>query len=264
MPEGDTIFRAARTLHSVLAGRTVTRFESPRAGVERLAARLHVVGGTVERVEARGKHLLMRFSGGAVLHTHMRMHGSWHVYRRTSPWRRPAHAMRALVGAGEVLAVCFDAPVVELLSPGDEATHPALSGLGTDLLGSGFDPAQARHALRARPDVEIGVALLDQRALAGIGNVYKSEVLFLCGVDPFRRVASLDDAALDRLVLTAARQLRRNVSRNERRTSEELGGPPLWVYRRKGRACRRCGTPVERRLQGEQARSTYWCPGCQK
>ncbi len=263
MPEGDTIFRAARTLHGVLAGRVVTRFQSPRAGVEVLATRLHVVGSTVERVEARGKHLLMRFSGGAVLHTHMRMHGSWHTYRRATRWRQPAHAMRVLVETGDVLAVCFDAPVVELLAPGEEAAHPALASLGTDLLGADFDAGRARSALRARPDLEIGVALLDQRALAGIGNVYKSEVLFLCGVDPFRRVASLDDASLERLVATAARELRRNVSRNERRTTTALAGPPLWVYRRKGQACRRCGAAIERRLQGDQARSTYWCPACQ-
>lgn len=263
MPEGDTIFRAARTLHGVLAGRTVTRLASPRAGIEPLAARLRVVGSTVVGVEARGKHVLMRFSSGAVLHTHMRMHGSWHTYRRATRWRKPAHAMRVLVETGEVLAVCFDAPVVELLAPGEEAQHPALSTLGTDLLGPDFDPARAKAALRARPDVEIAVALLDQRALAGIGNVYKSEVLFLCGVDPFRRVASLDDAALDALVATAARLLRRNLASSGRRTTESQAGPPLWVYRRKGEACRRCGRAVERRLQGDQGRSTYWCPGCQ-
>jgi endonuclease-8 len=263
MPEGDTIFRAARTLDAVLAGRTVTGLRSPRAGIEGLAHRFKVVGSQVERVEARGKHLLMRFSGGAVLHTHMRMHGSWHTYRRQTRWRKPAHAMRVVVEAGDVIAVCFDAPVVELLGPGEAARHPALAGLGTDLLATDFDLARAVAALRARGAVEIGIALLDQRSLAGIGNVYKSEVLFLCGVNPFGPVAALDDATLASLVATAARELRRNTVRSGRRTTPGLSGPPLSVYRRAGEPCLRCGAAIERRLQGEQGRSTYWCPGCQ-
>src|SRR5262249_22392999 len=161
------------------------------------------VGSTVSAVEARGKHLLMRFSTGAVLHTHMRMHGSWHTYRLGTRWRKPAHAMRALVETGEVLAVCFDAPVIELLAPGEERAHAPLAELGPDLLSASFDAAAAMRRLRARGDREIAVALLDQTALAGIGNVYKSEVLFLCGVSPFRVVAELDDATLERLVATA-------------------------------------------------------------
>lgn len=263
MPEGDTIHRAATTLHRVLAGRQVTAFESPLDDVDAAARRRGIVGSRVEAVEARGKHLLVTFSSGAVLHTHQRMHGSWHLYRAGSRWRRPGHEMRARIDAGDVTAVCFASPVVELLTPAEVARHPALSRLGPDLLAPDFDAAAAKRRLRARGSTAIGVALMDQSALAGIGNVYKSEVLFLCGVDPFAPVDALRDAALDFVLETAAIQMRRNLAGGERRTTSTLAESPLWVYRRAGRPCRRCGTRIATRRQGDEGRTTYWCPRCQ-
>jgi endonuclease-8 len=263
MPEGDTIWRTARTLHAALAGKTVLAFESSLPAVAVAARRLEIVGREIEAVEARGKHLLVRFAGGAVLHTHQGMRGSWRLHRRAGAVRRPPYA-RAVIETADVVAVCSLAPVVELLSRPQAASHPALVRLGPDLLGPGFDPVAARRRLRSRGDLAIGPALMDQVALAGIGNVYKSEVLFLCGVSPFARVRDLDDAALDRLVAKAGELLRRNLGPDRRRTTSGLTPGRLWVYRRSGQPCRRCGTRIERAVQGDQARSTYFCPGCQR
>ena len=169
-----------------------------------------------------------------------------------------------MIETADVVAVCSLAPVVEMLSAAQAAAHPALARLGPDLLGPGFDPVAARRRLRARGDLEIGPALMDQTALAGIGNVYKSEVLFLCGVSPFARVSELDDGTIDRLVAKAGDLLRRNLGAGLRRTTSSLAPGRLWVYRRSGQPCRKCGAAIERRVQGEQARSTYFCPTCQR
>jgi endonuclease-8 len=263
MPEGDTIQRAARALHEALAGRVTIGFDSPLPPVMAAARRLRVVGRKVDSVDARGKHLLVRFEGGPVLHTHQGMHGSWHLYRPGSRWRRPAHRARVVVETAEVRAVCFDAPRVELLSAAREREHPALARLGPDVLGEGFDLQEARRRLHSRGALEIGAALLDQQAIAGIGNVYKSEVLFLCGVSPFARVHTLDDATLDRLVATARRLMTRSVETGVRRTGSPLAPFALWVYGRAGRPCRRCGTTLQRRAHGDPPRSTFWCSTCQ-
>lgn len=264
MPEGDTIFRVARTLHGVLAGKRVTRFFSPIAAVERAMQRLGIVGQRIEGVKPRGKHVLMCFESGAVLHTHLRMTGSWHTYRKGSRWRQPAHQARVVVETQDAVAVCFMASTCELLSAEDAARHPTLASLGPDLLAPAFDLAAALRGLLARPELEIGVALMEQQALAGVGNVYKSEVLFLCGTDPFAKVAGLDDAGLERLVATAAKQLRRNLEVGLRRTTSSLASTRHWVYARRGEPCRRCGTPIEMRRQGPLQRSTYFCPICQR
>jgi len=264
MPEGDTIWRTARALHAALAGRTVLSFTSCLLSVTAAARRLRVVGQTVEAVEARGKHLLVRFSGGAVLHTHQGMRGSWRLERRAGGAGSARTHPRALIETADVVAACTLAPVVELLSRAQAAAHPALSRLGPDLLGTGFDPVAARRRLRARGEVPIGVALMDQTALAGIGNVYKSEVLFLCGVSPRARVRDLDDGTIDRLLAKAGELLRRNLGPGPRRTTSALSPLRLWVYRRSRRPCRKCGAAIERVVQGEQARSTYFCPACQR
>lgn len=263
MPEGDTIWRTARTLHAALAGKTVLAFESSLPAVAAAARRLEIVGREIEAVGARGKHLLVRLAGGAVLHTHQGMRGGWRLYRRSGAGRHPPSA-RAVIETADAVAVCSLAPVVELLSAAQAAAHPALARLGPDLLGPAFDLVAARRRLRARGDREIGPALLDQTALAGIGNVYKSEVLFLCGVSPVARVRDLDDATVDRLVAKAGELLRRNLGGGPRRTTSALAPGRLWVYRRSGQPCRRCGTPIERAVQGDGARSTYFCPICQR
>jgi endonuclease-8 len=256
VPEGDSIFRAARALHLALAGRTVTRFESvfPRLTIPLEDAPL--TGARIDRVEARGKHLLMWFSGGRVLHTHMRMHGSWHIYRAGERWQRPRHEMRVLIEAGDILAVAFMVPVAEWATAETAADIDAVRELGPDPLRDDFDAAAAVSRLRARGDMAIADALLDQRAIAGIGNIWKSETLFATRTNPFQRIDSLSPEQLATIVATARKLLRASVS-------ETWGRVPKRVYQRGGRPCPRCGTAIERSVQGDHARSTYWCPRCQ-
>ena len=263
MPEGDTILRAATRLRAALAGRTVTAFRSRLPALAVAARRQGILGSVITTVEARGKHLLVRFSRGAVLHTHMGMTGSWHLYRAGSRWQKPEAMARLVLEAGPVIAVCFVPRVIELLPPGDEAAQPALAALGPDILDPARDAAPAVEGLRARGGDAIGAALLDQTALSGIGNIYKSESLFLAGVDPFATVASLDDATLTRIVRTAMREMHRSV-RDGAGDPEARARGRYWVYRRSGRPCRRCGTAIMMARQGPMRRSTYWCPRCQK
>jgi endonuclease-8 len=262
VPEGDTILRTATTLRRWLEGREVTGAESKVAG---LATAGRLVGTTVTGVEARGKHLLVRFSSGQVLHTHMRMTGSWHVYPAGERWRRPAWQARLVLACGERVAVCFNAPVVELLAAGDERSQPALAGLGPDVLSPELDLAEVQRRAAARPGaVTVGELLLDQTVVAGIGNIYRCESLFLRGHNPWVRRDQLDDGALGALIGTAARLMGDNVRAGTVATrSFGPGTRQPWVYRRSGRPCRRCGTTIASGRLGEQARSVYWCPACQ-
>jgi len=273
MPEGDTIFRAARTLHRALAGKTILRFESMLPALTRVHEDSPVTGRTVENVESRGKHVLMRFSGGLVLRTHMRMNGSWHIYRPGEAWRRARRDMRIVLATPDFEAVGFNIPVAEFLTDRSLARHDELRRLGPDLLSDDFDEADAVARIRARHATEIGEVLLNQRVLAGIGNVYKSEVLFACRVNPFVAAGTLDEAAVRNLVETAKKFLRVNASSDlaamttytgfRRTTRRDDPGQRLWVYGRARQPCRRCGTPIRVRAQGGNARLTYWCPGCQ-
>jgi endonuclease-8 len=263
MPEGDTIWRTARMLHAALAGKVALAFESSLPEVAAASRRLRVSGTRIEGVEARGKHLLVRFAGGVVLHTHQGMRGRWRLCPRAGGDPGALPRARAVIETSDVVAACSLAPVVELLSLSQAFAHPALVRLGPDLLSPDFDAVGARRRLRERGELPAGVALLDQTALAGIGNVYKSEILFLCGVSPFARVRDLDDATIDRLVAKAAELLRCNLGQGPRRTTTPRASVRLWVYRRSRRPCLRCGTAIERVVQGEQARSTYFCPTCQ-
>jgi endonuclease-8 len=239
----------------------LARFEAPR-----LTGRVRpIVGSTIEGVEAVGKHLLIRFDDGIVLRTHLRMSGSWHLYRVGDRWRKAPHLARAVVGTDEWVAVCFSAPVVEAFrAPPPGAPHP-LEHLGPDLClpDVDIDAAVERFATVAEPEVEVKVALLDQRIASGIGNVYASEVCFACRVDPFTPLAELDVEQRRRLLTAASAQLRANLGSGQRQTGPGAPGS-LAVYGRRGQPCRRCGTPVRMRLQGERARSTYWCPNCQR
>jgi endonuclease-8 len=274
MPEGDTIFRAARTLHRALAGGTVTAAESAYAALARLEDEATIVGRTMERVEARGKWLLMFFSGDLILASHMRMRGSWHLYRAGERWQRPRSQMRLLLSTADWQAVAFLVPVIRVHSAHTLRRDAAISGLGPDLLGENFPEAQALAAMEAGPGVQVGDMLLDQRVMAGLGNVYKSEVAFRCGIDPFRRVGSLSLLEKKNLIAEARHLLAQNVREAmpagaasppaaRRTTSSPDPAVRLWVYRRQGRPCRRCGALILRHRQGAGARSTYWCPCCQ-
>jgi endonuclease VIII len=258
VPEGDTLHRTAAGLAPYLVGRPVTAARA-RPGGPQVG---RIVGATIESVEAAGKNLLIRFDNGLELRTHMRMNGSWHRYRPGERWRRgPSHARLVLEVPGAV-AVCFDAPVVELFETRAAAIHPTLARLGPDLLGTGWDDASAAEAARrlrdpARASLTISEALLDQRALAGIGNIWRNETLWHERVDPWAPVGGLDDATLDRLVATAHRLLRSSVD-------VAPGRARTRAYRRTGRPCPRCGTPI--RSAGRSVaitRTTYWCPRCQ-
>ncbi len=281
MPEGDTLHRTADGLRPYLVGQPVVSIRANGPGSIPQVARL--VGSTVSEVEAVGKNLLIRFDNGLELRTHLRMNGSWHRYRPGEPWRRAPVRARLVLEVPGAVAVCFDAPVVELLETRAEGLHPALSGLGPDLLHPSADVAgddvEILRRLRrpAGADRTIAEALVDQRVMAGVGNVYKSEILFIERVDPWARVGDLDDAVLGRLVGTARRLLVANADRNgakgrtsrrsERVTTQgdrAAAGQPLWVYGRAGRPCRRCGTLIQRRHQGtDLPRLTFWCARCQ-
>jgi endonuclease-8 len=263
MPEGDTIFRTATSLRRWLTGRTVTGARSVVPGID--CRRL--VGREVTGVDAQGKHLLIRLSGGLVVHSHMRMSGSWHVYPTGEPWRRPARQARLVLEAGSRTAVCFNAPVIEVLTDHEERAHPSLRRLGPDVLvPASLDPDVVHRRARARVGASptIGELLLDQQVVAGIGNIYRCETLFLEGLHPWTPSADVGDATLDRLVATAARLMSANARTGNPIARDFDGGPDQpWVYRRGGLACRRCGTTVERGVLGRQARSVYWCPTCQ-
>jgi endonuclease VIII len=274
VPEGDTIYRTAHTLHLALAGRTVTAFETVLPMLGRVDEDHPIAGRTVAAVRAVGKHVLMEFSGDLILRTHMRMSGSWHIYRPGERWQRPRSAMRIVVATSAYVAIAFDVPDAEFLAPGALDRHDELRSLGPDLLGERFDAGEALARLRARADSAIADALLDQRVAAGVGNVLKSEVLFVCGIDPFRGVGSLSDAELGVVIGKSRELLKANVIDMVRHDAPTLGGgrrttgrmdprARLWVYGRRGKPCRRCGTAIEYRKQGRDARGTYWCPVCQ-
>ncbi|HYI60385.1 MAG TPA: DNA-formamidopyrimidine glycosylase family protein [Acidimicrobiales bacterium] len=265
MPEGDTIWRAASRLRPVLAGTTLERFEAPRLVGDRPRP-----GTVIDDVEAVGKHLLVHFAGGLSLDTHMRMTGSWHLYRRGERWRKPAHLLRCRLVVPRWEAVCFAAPVVRTYRRDGRAgplggAEDPVAHLGPDLCrpDADLDEVVARMERHPEPGTTIAEVLLDQTVAAGIGNVYKSEVLHACGLDPFTPLAAVPAALRRRLAEVASRLLRRNLATARRTT---VAGPPgsVAVYGRARRPCPRCGTPIRVARHGAQARSTYWCPRCQR
>jgi endonuclease VIII len=258
VPEGDTVWNTARDLHGALAGRRLTRsdFRVPALATVDLA------GATVVESASRGKHLLLRLVRGdraLTLHSHLRMDGSWRTYPAGARWTGgPAHLIRVALHTGEVVAVGYHLHELKLVPTDREST--LVGHLGPDLLGADWDPEEAVRRLRADPGRDIAGALLDQRNLAGIGNLYKSETLFLRGISPWRPVSTVDDLAA--VVELAQRLLSANRGRWSQSTTGSLRkGEQHYVFERAGRPCRRCGTPVRRAAQGE--RITYWCPACQ-
>ena len=256
VPEGDTIHRTAAALRMALLGKPMTAFEAAR-----LTGVLPAVGSVVERVESWGKHLEIGFDDGIVLHTHMRMSGAWHLYHPGQKWRKSARAARVVIEVPGWQAVCFSAPVVDTYRRKEPNRHPLAGSLGPDLCRADSDLAACVERIDTYIDPETSVAemLLDQRIACGVGNVYKSEVLWAVGVHPLSPVGSVDAAARHELIDTAARLLRANLTGPERVTA----GSGLAVYGRTGKPCPRCGAPIEVARHGEQARVTYWCPKCQ-
>jgi endonuclease-8 len=247
--EGDTVLRAARRLDAALAGEVVAvTTPNPRgraAGVERLD------GHRLERVQAHGKNLLLDF-GELVLHSHLGMSGSWHVYRVGEPWRKAPGAAWAVLGGESSEAVQFGGTTLRLTSPA--AARRELVRLGPDILAPDLNLGEAATSLRRAGERPLGEALLDQALIAGIGNIFKSEASFAARLDPWRRVADLSTEELTEVLSTARRQMQESV---------ESGWPSTAVYRRAGRPCPVCGTPIVSRGQGDANRTTYWCPTCQ-
>lgn len=257
MPEGDTVFRAAQHLNERLQGATVATWDLRVPAF----ATSDLTGEQIEGVVSRGKHLLHRV-GDYSLHSHLKMEGSWHLYRPGSTWRRPAFQARAIVGSAEWLSVGFDLGIVELIHRDDEDS--VVGHLGPDLLGEDWNADVALAHLTAEPERPTAVALLDQRNLAGLGNVYANELCFLRGVLPTRPIGETDAAAL---VALASRLILANRDRVERTTTGDTRpGRQTWVYGRQGQACRRCGTRIRRGALGAretEERVSYWCPRCQ-
>ncbi len=271
MPEGDTLYRTAVVLREVLLGREVLAARGRPDG----AALGLVVGSRIDRVESQGKHLLIGFDDGRTLHTHLRMHGSWHRYRPGERWKRSSSRAVAVIEVAVAVAVCFDATTVELLDSRALAIHPTLRALGPDLLADQLQLDEIVGRLRApgRADMPVGEALLDQTVLAGLGNVYRSEVLFLERIDPFLPLGRMDPERMPHMVEVSAQLLGANRMTPDRTTMPDaLGAQPgagdgprapgrrLWVYGRAGRPCRRCGTRIRTRVFGTLPRRVFWCP----
>jgi endonuclease VIII len=260
MPEGDTLHRTAHTLARVLEGQRLVRVRSSVAAI----AEAELAGHLVEAVTAQGKNLLIRFDDGRTLHTHLKMRGSWHVYRPGERFQRPEHQARVVLEVSDALAVCFAAPTVRLLAPNAAAHDAYLRGLGPDLIRDDFDLEQAVASLQALAELSLGEAVMTQTALSGIGNIYKSETLFICRSNPFRAVSELNREDLTHIVQTASELMRQSAkpAAPGRITTRGTSGR-YWVYRRSGQPCRVCGGTVRMQRQGALHRSTYYCPRCQ-
>jgi endonuclease-8 len=278
MPEGDTIYRAARALQKALGGKVVTAFDTGLARLASLNDDTPLIGRTVERVTANGKWCLIYFSGDLILVTHMLMSGSWHIYRTGEKWWMGRDRMRVAITCGDFQAVAFNVPVAEFHTARSLDRSSQIPKLGPDVLSDAFTPAAGVQAMQAfaatNPETEVAVMLLNQRVIAGLGNVYKSEVAFAAGVNPFRHMSTLTPSEMQVMAEISQRYMKANVqdgaadgivtySGNRRTTQAMDRGDRLWVYGRQGQECRRCGAIVEMRKQGEQVRSTYWCPSCQ-
>lgn len=263
MPEGDTVYRTARHLNRVLAGRTIERW-SLRVPAH---ATSDLTGQHIDGVVSRGKHILHHI-GDMTLHTHLAMEGDWHIYARGARWKKPAHLARAIIETSEHSTIGFELGVVELISRSDE--HLVVGHLGPDLLGPDWSAAEAVARLEAQPERTIAAALLDQRTFAGLGNEYVTEICFVRGIRPQTLVGDTDAVAI---VTLAHRLITANRDRIARTTTGDTRpGRQSWVYGRARKPCLRCGTLVERGMLGDPAspgtqsreRRTFWCPACQR
>ena len=260
MPEGDTIHRTAAALRTALVGKPVVRFDAPR-----LDGPKPKLGRVVELVESHGKHLEIFWDDGLVLHTHLRMTGSWHLYRTGERWRKSDHHMRVAIEVPDWVAVCFNAPIVETFREFDMHRHPGFGRLGPDLCTAPVtDLEECARRIYDYPDPHTPIAevLLDQHVACGVGNVYRSEILWACDISPFAPVHELHPADCVQIIQSAARMLRANLTTAQRVTQPDIPGG-LAVYGRNGQRCARCGDTVQVKRVGEHQRLVYWCPGCQ-
>ena len=267
MPEGDTIFRAATVLRRVLAGHIVTGFEIDHPKMTAFARDEQIVGATVTKVESNGKHLFIHFStpNEVVLHTHMKMSGSWHVYRPDERWWEPASEARVVIHTDEVVAPCFHPPIVELLLARELPLHRVVGSLGPDIIRDEFDVDEAVRRIREDGGRDIATALLDQHVISGIGNVFKVEALFLARLSPWAAVRDVGDEKLREVIGHARTLIRLNRNGGQRRTRFGLNARErMWVDERAGLPCHVCGTRVESGWhEGDDVRKSWYCPMCQ-
>ncbi len=275
MPEGDTIFRSARSLHRALAGKPVTAFRSTYPLLTRFHDDTPFTGQLVDCVESRGKWLLIHFTGGGTMATHMLMSGAWHIYKPGERWQKPPSAARIVLENREYHAIGFNVPVAEMLTPQSLLRDRRFPQAASDLLRPDFDTEAAVHRVMSQATEAIADVLLDQKILAGVGNVFKSEVCFVAGLNPFRRVSTMSLDQVAQAIAVARRQLGSNVMEDSpdtivtwrgtgrRTTNHSDPTESLWVYGRKGQPCRKCGERIRSRLQGIDVRITFWCPRCQ-
>jgi endonuclease-8 len=262
-------------LGRALAGKPITGFRSTYPLLTRFNDDAPLAGQTVDDVESRGKWLLVHFSGGGTLATHMLMSGSWHIYRHGERWQQSRANMRIVLENSEYIAVGFRVPVARILQPGELARALRIPPPTIDVLSAEFDAAEVSLRVLAHRGEEIGDVLLHQEVIAGVGNVFKSEICFVTGTNPFCMVTALDVERVAALIATARRLVKANVQedsgdlivtyggRKRRTTHASDPTASLWVYGRGGEPCRRCGERIRRRIQGPDARVTFWCPACQ-
>lgn len=257
MPEGDTVYRTAKNLNAALAGAEIIRsdFRVPKF------ATVDLSGATIDEVVPRGKHLLMR-AGEHSIHSHLKMEGSWHLYRHGTAWRRPAYTARVVIETADWVAVGFSLGIIEVIAR--DAEDSVVGHLGPDILAPDWRADVALGRVLADPERPVGIVLLDQRVIAGLGNVYRNELCFLRGVLPTRPVGEVPDPK--RLVALAHSLITANKDRVERTTTGRLRGTTDWVYGRRGKPCLRCGTSIREGTLGVnelELRNTFWCPRCQ-
>ncbi|MEP6871086.1 MAG: DNA-formamidopyrimidine glycosylase family protein [Anaerolineaceae bacterium] len=261
MPEGDSLYRFAASLRGVLEGQTILAARSHGPGPVPQVKR--IVGATCTAVRSQGRNMLISFDNGLVLRGHLRMNGTWHVYRPGEPWRMPEREARLVLEVDGATVVNFSAPVIELLEERALGVHARIANLGPDLLDEEFDPAEALRRLRdpARAGLTVGDAVMDQRALAGIGNIWKNEALFYAGINPWRRMNELSDVDLLLVIEKAQALLRASVGKTNALNMSFR--PAMYVYGRGGQPCRRCYSRLRSAPQGVDIRHTVWCPKCQ-
>lgn len=262
MPEGDSLFRFARRVGAALEGETITAARAHGPGPTPQVQR--IVGSTCTGVRSQGKNLIISFDNGLALRGHLRMYGTWHIYQPGEEWTKPEREARLVLQSANVVVVNFSAPVIEMLEERALGLHSPLAGLGPDLLSPDFDAEEAFRRLRAdeRRTVTIGDAIMDQRAMAGIGNIWKHETLFRCAINPWRVVGELSDEELRGIIAKARELLEASIGRPGP-DGKKPRRPTMFVYGRPGQPCRRCYRRLESRHQGRDIRYTTWCPKCQ-
>lgn len=259
MPEGDTIYRTAARLRPLLEGQQIMAASSRDASLPAES----LVERSFYAVQSRGKHLLKQMGDGRTLHSHLGMHGSWQIYRPGQPWQKPKRWAALVIEVTDVICVCFSPKSLELLTETQLRRHPHISRLGPDLLDGELDYEEALARFRVHNVTPIGQAVMNQSIVCGIGNVYKSEVLFLSRANPFVLVSQLSDDRILRIVKLASELMAKNLDGYPRRTRFGPGRQNHWVYGRRGKPCFVCSSRIQLRRQGDLGRTTFWCPECQ-